>query len=93
MHLMYLPDETGKRVYTLNKVMEGKVTKSAHPARFSPDDEYSQQRLKINQRFAPRYEKWAKGEFSFFFSFFFFFFLSSLLVFLLDSGGNTASGI
>ncbi|GAT27720.1 LOW QUALITY PROTEIN: ribosome biogenesis protein Nop10 [Aspergillus luchuensis] len=32
----------GKRVYTLKKVTEdGRVTKSAHPARFSPDDKYS----------------------------------------------------
>ncbi len=38
MHLMYTMDAAGKRIYTLNKVQAGEVTKSAHPARFSPDD-------------------------------------------------------
>lgn len=41
MHLMYTVDATGKRLYTLKKVSAGEVTKSAHPARFSPDDKYS----------------------------------------------------
>ncbi|KAJ5831915.1 Nop10p-domain-containing protein [Penicillium riverlandense] len=41
MHLMYVTDNDGKRVYTLKKVLNGEVTKSAHPARFSPDDKYS----------------------------------------------------
>ena len=42
MHLMYTEDPaTGKRIYTLKKVLDGTVTKSAHPARFSPDDKYS----------------------------------------------------
>ena len=42
MHLMYNEDPvTGERVYTLKKVLDGAVTKSAHPARFSPDDKYS----------------------------------------------------
>ena len=41
MHLMYTLDESGKRVYTLKKIADGEVTKSAHPARFSPDDKYS----------------------------------------------------
>ena len=31
----------GERLYTLKKVNHGEVTKSAHPARFSPDDKYS----------------------------------------------------
>jgi H/ACA ribonucleoprotein complex subunit 3 len=39
---MYIDDpETGRRIYTLKKVLDGTVTKSAHPARFSPDDKYS----------------------------------------------------
>lgn len=38
---MYVLDKDGKRVYTLKKVLNGEVTKSAHPARFSPDDKYS----------------------------------------------------
>ena len=41
MHLMYTVDAKGKRIYTLKKVISGEVTKSAHPARFSPDDKYS----------------------------------------------------
>jgi len=41
MHLMYTLDSNGTRVYTLKKVAHGEVTKSAHPARFSPDDKYS----------------------------------------------------
>jgi H/ACA ribonucleoprotein complex subunit 3 len=38
---MYTLDGEGKRVYTLKKVVNGEVSKSAHPARFSPDDKYS----------------------------------------------------
>lgn len=41
MHLMYTLDAKGRRIYTLQKVQAGEVTKSAHPARFSPDDKYS----------------------------------------------------
>lgn len=41
MHLMFTLDANGKRIYTLKKVQAGEVTKSAHPARFSPDDKYS----------------------------------------------------
>ena len=41
MHLMYTLDANGKRIYTLKKVLASEVTKSAHPARFSPDDKYS----------------------------------------------------
>ncbi|KAH7135219.1 hypothetical protein B0J11DRAFT_517875 [Dendryphion nanum] len=41
MHLMFTLDGEGKRVYTLKKVVGGTVSKSAHPARFSPDDKYS----------------------------------------------------
>jgi H/ACA ribonucleoprotein complex subunit 3 len=41
MHLMYTLDAEGKRIYTLKKVAGSEVTKSAHPARFSPDDKYS----------------------------------------------------
>lgn len=40
---MYTLDTNGKRMYTLKKVQAGEVTKSAHPARFSPDDRYSRQ--------------------------------------------------
>lgn len=41
MHLMYTLSPSGERIYTLKKVNHGEVTKSAHPARFSPDDKYS----------------------------------------------------
>ena len=44
--------EDGKRVYTLKKKdPEGKATVSAHPARFSPDDKFSQQRYTLKKRF------------------------------------------
>lgn len=53
MHLMYLPEANGSgRRYTLKKVMDGQVTKSAHPARFSPDDKWSRHRIAVRKRFA-----------------------------------------
>jgi len=48
---MYTMDENGKRVYTLKKVASGEVTKSAHPARFSPDDKYSRHRVTLKKRY------------------------------------------
>ncbi|KAL2794153.1 H/ACA ribonucleoprotein complex, subunit Nop10 [Aspergillus insuetus] len=52
MHLMYTLDAEGKRVYTLKKVTPtGEVTKSAHPARFSPDDKYSRHRVTLKKRY------------------------------------------
>eukprot|EP00419_Tripos_fusus_P002850 CAMPEP_0172697702 /NCGR_PEP_ID=MMETSP1074-20121228/28950_1 /TAXON_ID=2916 /ORGANISM="Ceratium fusus, Strain PA161109" /LENGTH=72 /DNA_ID=CAMNT_0013518639 /DNA_START=64 /DNA_END=282 /DNA_ORIENTATION=- len=60
MQLRYYLNENGKRVYTLeNTTKEGvttedaeeKPTFSAHPARFSPDDKYSDQRIKCKRRF------------------------------------------
>ncbi|CUM53994.1 unnamed protein product [Debaryomyces tyrocola] len=52
MHLMYTLGPDGKRVYTLNKTTaDGEITKSAHPARFSPDDKYSRQRVTLKKRF------------------------------------------
>jgi H/ACA ribonucleoprotein complex subunit 3 len=52
MYLMYFMDDAGKRVYTLNKVdPQGRPTISAHPARFSPEDKYSKQRIEIKRRF------------------------------------------
>ncbi|KAE8242239.1 hypothetical protein A4X06_0g7094, partial [Tilletia controversa] len=54
MHLMYTIDEAGNRTYTLKKKTgEGKITKSAHPARFSPDDKFSRHRVTIKRRFGP----------------------------------------
>ncbi|KAJ5109344.1 H/ACA ribonucleoprotein complex subunit [Penicillium angulare] len=51
MHLMYTLGADGKRVYTLKKVVDGKVSKSAHPARFSPDDKYSRHRVTLKKRY------------------------------------------
>jgi H/ACA ribonucleoprotein complex subunit 3 len=52
MHLMYYEDANGKRVYTLKKIApDGTVTKSAHPARFSPDDKYSRHRITLKKRY------------------------------------------
>jgi H/ACA ribonucleoprotein complex subunit 3 len=49
---MYYIDNAGNRVYTLNKAdPNGKPTSSAHPARFSPEDKYSRQRITVKQRF------------------------------------------
>lgn len=41
MHLMFVNSPDGKRQYTLKKVVDANVSKSAHPARFSPDDKFS----------------------------------------------------
>ncbi|KIK98946.1 hypothetical protein PAXRUDRAFT_823290 [Paxillus rubicundulus Ve08.2h10] len=52
MHLMYTLDEQGNRLYTLTKITkEGRITKSAHPARFSPDDKFSRHRVTIKKRY------------------------------------------
>ncbi|CAK9784335.1 unnamed protein product [Cutaneotrichosporon oleaginosum] len=51
MHLMYTLDASGNRVYTVKKVVAGKPSKSAHPARFSPDDKFSRHRVTIKKRF------------------------------------------
>lgn len=49
---MYTLGADGKRVYTLKKISEtGEITKSAHPARFSPDDKYSRQRVTLKKRY------------------------------------------
>ncbi|KIZ04253.1 H/ACA ribonucleoprotein complex subunit 3 [Monoraphidium neglectum] len=52
MYLMYYDDDQGNRVYTLKKVgPDGTPTKSAHPARFSPDDKFSRERVTLKKRF------------------------------------------
>ncbi|KAF9578296.1 snoRNP complex protein [Lunasporangiospora selenospora] len=49
---MYTLSPEGKRIYTLKKLTSsGAVTKSAHPARFSPDDKYSRHRVTLKKRF------------------------------------------
>ncbi|KAF2859766.1 H/ACA ribonucleoprotein complex subunit 3 [Piedraia hortae CBS 480.64] len=51
MHLMYTLDASGNRVYTLKKNVGEEMTKSAHPARFSPDDQFSRQRVTLKRRY------------------------------------------
>ena len=52
MHLRYHTDESGKRVYTLKMENDdGHYTLNAHPARFSPDDKFSEERIKLKERF------------------------------------------
>lgn len=47
---MYTLDDSGKRVYTLKKIVDGEISHSAHPARFSPDDNYSRHRVTLKKR-------------------------------------------
>ncbi|TGZ82672.1 Nop10 family nucleolar RNA-binding protein [Ascodesmis nigricans] len=52
MHLMYTLGADGKRIYTLKKITpSGAITKSAHPARFSPDDKFSRHRVTLKKRY------------------------------------------
>ncbi|KAI2466549.1 Nop10p-domain-containing protein [Annulohypoxylon bovei var. microspora] len=51
MHLMFTAGPDGKRIYTLKKVVNSEVTMSAHPARFSPDDKWSRQRVTLKKRY------------------------------------------
>ncbi|XP_033340118.1 nop10 ribonucleoprotein [Megalopta genalis] len=52
MYLMYYLSEDGERVYTLEKIdPKGKPTLSAHPARFSPEDKYSRERITLKRRY------------------------------------------
>ena len=49
---MYFTDEAGKRCYSLKKEdSKGAPTLSAHPARFSPDDKFSKERIACKKRF------------------------------------------
>ncbi|KAK3986724.1 H/ACA ribonucleoprotein complex subunit 3 [Cladorrhinum sp. PSN332] len=52
MHLMFIKNADGSRQYTLKKVIGSEVTKSAHPARFSPDDKWSRHRVAMRKRYA-----------------------------------------
>ena len=45
----YLKD--GKRIYTFKYVTkDGIKTENAHPARFSPDDKFSQERITLKKK-------------------------------------------
>lgn len=51
MLLRFTLNEESKRVYTMNFVdTHGQPTISAHPARFSPDDKFSEERLILKKR-------------------------------------------
>ena len=46
MLLRYTLDDNDKRVYTMNFLdTNNKPTLNAHPARFSPDDKFSEERI------------------------------------------------
>ncbi|KAL7633008.1 UNVERIFIED_CONTAM: hypothetical protein RMT77_016718 [Armadillidium vulgare] len=52
LNLMYYLNDEGKRVYTLKqKDPSGNPTQPAHPARFSPADPYSEERITIKKRY------------------------------------------
>ncbi|KAF1867051.1 hypothetical protein Lal_00049479 [Lupinus albus] len=52
MYLQFYINENGDKVYTTKKESPlGLATQSAHPARFSPDDKYSRQRVLLKKRF------------------------------------------
>ncbi|CAA0823956.1 Dolichyl-diphosphooligosaccharide--protein glycosyltransferase subunit 2 [Striga hermonthica] len=52
MYLQFYINENGDKVYTTKKETPlGLATESAHPARFSPDDKYSRQRVLLKKRF------------------------------------------
>ncbi|CTQ41292.1 NOP10, NOLA3, H/ACA ribonucleoprotein complex subunit 3 [Babesia microti strain RI] len=52
MYLKFYLGEDGKRVYTLqSKGPCGQCTLTAQPARFSPEDPYSKERIQLKKRF------------------------------------------
>lgn len=54
---MYYLNDEGKRVYTLEKeTPDSRATISAHPARFTPEDRYSRERILIKKRFNLLYD-------------------------------------
>ncbi|EER05390.1 hypothetical protein, conserved [Perkinsus marinus ATCC 50983] len=70
MLLRFYLDNNGKRVYTLKQSVPAndgsdseQPTFSAHPARFSPDDKYSAERVTIKKRFGVLLTQQPKPEF------------------------------
>lgn len=52
MLLKYYLDKNNQRIYTLEMVSpEGVPTLNAHPARFSPDDKFSEERMALKRRY------------------------------------------
>ncbi|XP_014257706.1 H/ACA ribonucleoprotein complex subunit 3 [Cimex lectularius] len=51
MYMMYYLNDKGERVYSLKKTdPNGMPTFSAHPARYSPADNFSRERIIIKRR-------------------------------------------
>lgn len=49
--MRYYLDDAGKRIYTMKyTIEEGQFSFSAHPARFSPDDKFSHERILSKSR-------------------------------------------
>ncbi|KEH20199.1 putative H/ACA ribonucleoprotein complex, subunit Nop10 [Medicago truncatula] len=52
MYLQCYINDNGDKVYTTKKESPlGSATESAHPARFSPDDKFSDHRVRLKKRF------------------------------------------
>lgn len=52
MLLRYYLDENNQRIYTLEMTTpDGLPTLNAHPARFSPDDKFSAERIELKKRY------------------------------------------
>lgn len=52
MLLRYYSGKNGTRVYTLSETApDNTCTYSAHPAKFSPDDQFSEERILCKKRF------------------------------------------
>jgi H/ACA ribonucleoprotein complex subunit 3 len=51
MLLKFVLNADGSRSYTLKDCIGNTPAVSAHPARFSPDDKYSAQRVAVKRRF------------------------------------------
>ncbi|WJX84384.1 snoRNP complex protein [Trifolium repens] len=52
MYLQFYINDNGDKVYTTKKESPtGLATQSAHPARFSPDDKFSRERILLKKRF------------------------------------------
>ena len=51
MLMKYVLDEEGNRIYTLTDTLHGQIALNAHPAHFSPDDQYSKQRMMCKERY------------------------------------------
>ena len=63
MYLRYYLNEKNERVYTIKKVdPEGNPTLCAHPAKFSPHDQFSEHRIIIKRRFKVLRKKGPKAE-------------------------------